>query len=199
MKLIGLIRLGRDVELRYSNNGTPVADLSGAWNYGQRGQDGKQPTMWASFSIWGERAEKLAPHLLRGKQLFVVAGDVHVQTYEGQNGPGHKLVGRIESVEFAGSREDGGQRGGDGHAPAPAHRAQAQQQGGYRSSGGRPAPGGAPAPRPAPAPAAPAPGGGGGASSGFDDMDDDIPFVSMHADHDPMLNGSKVRRVRAGR
>lgn len=150
MKLIGLIRLGRDAELRYTQDGTQVATLAGAWNYGRKDQDGKRPTQWADLSIWGERAEKLAPYLTKGTQLLVHADDVHIETYEGRNSPGAKLVGRVDSVEFAGSRE------GQATAPAAAPRA--------------PAP--APQQRQAPAPR-PAPSG----ASGFDDMDDDsIPF-----------------------
>jgi len=50
------------------------------------------------------------------------------------------------------------------------------------------------APRAAPArpPAAPAP-------SGFDDMDDDIPFASPHMEHDPMLGNRKTKRAQVAR
>lgn len=177
MKLIGLIRLGRDAELRYTQDGTPVATLAGAWNYGRKDQDGKRPTQWANLSIWGERAEKLQPYLTKGAQLLVHADDVHVETYEGRNGQGHKLVGRVDSVEFAGSRDQAGQ----GSAPAPAPRA--------------------PAPAPQQRQARPdrPPVQGGGGSTGFDDMEDDIPFVSMHAEHDPMIINRKGSRASLAR
>lgn len=152
MKLVGLIRLGRDAEIRYTGSGTPVATLSGAWNYGQKDGEGKRPTQWADLSLWGERAEKLTEYLLKGKQLFVVADDVHIQTFERNNGggTGFKLVGRVDSIEFAGGQSDqGGQQQGQQRQQAPAARQAAPTQ-------QRQAP-----PK---------------TSTGFDDMDDDIPF-----------------------
>lgn len=151
MKLIGLIRLGRDAEIRYTGDGTPVATLAGAWNYGRKGDDGNRPTQWADLALWGERAEKLSEWLLKGQQLMIVADDVHIQTYERRDGgSGAKLVGRVESIEFAGPKpEQGGQQQpAQQRQQAPAHRQAAPQQ-----------------QKPAPK-----------TSTGFDDMDDDIPF-----------------------
>lgn len=147
MKLIGLIRLGGDAEMRYTSEGTPVATLSGAWNFGRK-VDGKRPTQWAKFALWGERAESLQQYLLKGQQLFVVVGDVHVETYDKRDGgQGFNLVGRIEDLQFAGGQQ---QAQGGAQAPAPAPRAAA------------PARAPAPAARPA---------------GGFDDdLDDGIPF-----------------------
>lgn len=114
MKMIGMCRLGRDAEVRYSQDGTPVASLTGAWNYGRKDSEGKQATQWGEFALWGERAEKLSPYLLKGQQLFLVVSDAHVETYDKKDGGvGVKLVGRVDSVEF-------GERPKGGDAPAPA-------------------------------------------------------------------------------
>jgi single-strand DNA-binding protein len=148
VKLIGLVRLGRDAETRYTQSGQVVTSFSGAFNYGRKGEDGRQPSQWVEFSLWGERGEKLVEHLLKGTQLFIVASDAHVETYEKRDGgSGVKLVARVDDLQFAGSKADSG--GGEQRAPAPAPAPRAA----------------APAPRPAPK-------NGGG----FDDMDDDIPF-----------------------
>ena len=40
MKLIGLVRLGRDAELRFTAGGEPVASVTGAYNYGRKGEEG---------------------------------------------------------------------------------------------------------------------------------------------------------------
>lgn len=139
-QLFGLARLGRDAEVRFTTGGEPVASLSLAFSYGKKGEDGKRPTQWVDGALWGKRAEALAPYLLKGGLVAVTLEDVHIETYQGKNGEGHKLAGRVVNVELAG--------GGDKQAAAPAPRQQ-------RTA--------------APAPAAKS-------STGFDDMDDDIPF-----------------------
>ncbi len=135
--MFGLARIGRDAEVRYTPQNEAVIDLSLAFTFGKKGQDGKRPTQWVQAAIWGKRAEALKPHLLKGSQVSVTLSDVHIETYQGSSGPGAKLVGKVTEIDLV---------------------------------GGQPA--AAPRPAPAPAPRAPAPSGG----SGFDDMDDDIPF-----------------------
>ena len=148
--------LGRDAELRTTQDGQQVANLALAYNYGRRGADGKTPTQWIDASFWGERAAKLNEWLVKGAQFYMHVDDVHIETYDKRDGgQGVKLVGRVSNVEFTmGGRSDRQQ----GHqAPAPAPR---------------------PASRaPAPTPRAPAAAPRQGGSSGFDDMDDDIPFA----------------------
>lgn len=122
--MIGLARLGRDAEIRTTSQGESVATLALAFSYGRKGSDGKRPTQWVDAALWGKRAEALAPYLLKGGLVSVSLEDVHIETFDGKNGPGHKLAARVVDVELAG----GGER-----ATAPAPRA-------------------APAPRPAPAP-----------------------------------------------
>lgn len=115
MILTGLARLGRDAVLRYSPDGTPVANMALAYNYGQKGQDGNRPTQWVEASLWGKRAEALAPHLRKGTALDVVVEDVRIETWQDQDGAGRvKLAGRVLNVEFAGRAN--GERG---TSPAP--------------------------------------------------------------------------------
>ena len=145
MHLIGMARLGRDAEVRYTPQGDAVANLSLCFNYGKADGQGQRPTTWVDAALWGERAEKLAQYLTKGGAHSFIVADVHMEEYEGRNGKGVKLVGRVMDVTL-GPRQDGGSGGGQrSAAPAPAQRSQA----------------------PAPAPKA---------ATGFDDMDDDIPF-----------------------
>lgn len=150
MKLIGICRLGRDAETRYTASGEAVCGFSAAFDYGRK-EEGRRPSQWVEFTLWGKRAEALAEHLLKGTQLFVVAGDVHVETYEKRDGgTGSKLVAKVEDLQFAGSRADreGGEQRQAAPGPAPSARAAA----------------------PAPRQAAAKP------STGFDDFEDSIPF-----------------------
>lgn len=100
MKLIGIARLGKDAELRHTGSGKAVANLSLAYNYGQKDDNGNRPTQWIEAALWGEQAERLAQYLLKGTALNVTCRDVHIETYEGKNGAGHKLAGTIADIEF---------------------------------------------------------------------------------------------------
>ncbi len=107
-QLFGLARIGRDVEIRYTQDGKPVANVALAFNYGKKGQDGKKPTQWVEATIWHQRAEVLAPYLLRGTSVSVTVDDVHIATYQRQDGSsGVKLVGVMSAIEFAGSPPQG--------------------------------------------------------------------------------------------
>jgi single-strand DNA-binding protein len=100
MRLVGVGRLGRDAEVRYTPSGTAVADLSLAFNYGQK-EDGKQPTQWVKAGLWGKRAEKLAEYLTKGTLLDVTLNNVHVRTYETKSGEqGAALEATVETLDF---------------------------------------------------------------------------------------------------
>lgn len=119
MKTIGLARLGRDAEIRYTPGGDAVANLSLAFNYGKKGDDGHRPSQWIDASLWGDRATALAPYLLKGSvHCFHIEG-VHIEHFTKSDGTqGVKMAGMVQDIEL-GPRIDGGQ----GAAPAPARQA----------------------------------------------------------------------------
>lgn len=82
----------------------------------------------------GLAAISFAPYLLKGKQVDVVLEEPHIETFEGKNGTGYKLVGRVLSIEFAsdGQRQDGQQQSAPAQQQrqAPASKPQ-QQSGGF--------------------------------------------------------------------
>lgn len=171
MQMIGLARLGRDAEIRFTNDGEPVASLSLAFSHGRKGPDGRRPTQWVDATLWGKRAEVLQPYLVKGAAVVVTLDDPHTEEFQKRDGTtGTKLVGKVTALELAGPT------------------AQAEE-----APPARPAPTPAPAPHaaaPRPAPRAPAPAARNGyadAKAGrtapppstgtrFDDMADDIPF-----------------------
>lgn len=104
MNLIGNVRLGRDVELKYTASGTAVANLAGVYEYGRKGDDGKKPSQWVDLALFGKQAEALAPYLLKGSVMYVVADEVHVETYQSAKGAGAKLVGKVNGISFAPSQ-----------------------------------------------------------------------------------------------
>lgn len=116
IQLFGLARVGRDVEVRSMSNGDAVANVSLAFSYGRKGEDGKRPTTWLDASIWGKRAEALAPYLTKGVLVSVAVEDAHIETFRKADGTdGVKLAGRITAIDLAG----GGEKR---QAPAPAPR-----------------------------------------------------------------------------
>lgn len=128
LQLTGLARLGRDVEVRYTPGGDPVANLSLAFAYGRKGQDGNRPTQWVDGSLWGKLAEALAPYLTRGVLVTVTIEDAHIETFrKSDNSEGYKLAGRITGIELAG----GGEKKA---APTPAP-ASGQRQNQKRNTG----------------------------------------------------------------
>lgn len=120
MHLIGMARLGRDAEVRYLADGTAVAGLALAFNYGKKDGEGKRPTQWVDASLWGERAEKLVEYLVKGQQVCVVLSEPHVETYEKKDGTlGTSLRARVDSLEF-GARPEGASAAPAQTKPEPA-------------------------------------------------------------------------------
>ena len=104
MKAQGLARIGKDVEVRYSPNGDVIANLSLAFTYGKKGENGKRPTQWVDATLWGKRAESLAPYLKKGGQIVVYLSDINIQTYDSKTGQGVKLVGKVDDLELIGGQ-----------------------------------------------------------------------------------------------
>jgi len=106
MKANGLARIGRDAEIRYTPGGAAVANVSLAFTYGKKGDDGKRPTQWVDASLWGQRVESLAPYLTKGKQIVAYLEDVHIQTYtKGDGTQDSKMAARIADLEFVAGGE----------------------------------------------------------------------------------------------
>ncbi|WP_210204563.1 single-stranded DNA-binding protein [Microvirga sp. 17 mud 1-3] len=95
-----MARLGRDAEVRYTPDGDAVCNLSLAVSYGQKGQDGNRPTQWIDASLWGKRAESLAQYLVKGSLHCFTLDEIHIETFQGKNGQGHKLAARVIDVEL---------------------------------------------------------------------------------------------------
>ncbi len=109
-QISGVFRLGRDAEVRFTQSGDAVSNLSLAFNYGRKDQDGKRPSQWIDASLWGKRAESLAQYLLKGGQIYAVLSDPHIETYQKSDGSqASKLAATVLEIELIGSRQDGAQ------------------------------------------------------------------------------------------
>lgn len=113
MPMIDVFTLGRDAEIRTTQSGHSVCNLSLACQYGQKGADGKKPTQWIDAALWGKRAESMAPHLKKGIKLCVTIEDLHIESFPKADGTSStKLAGNIIAITFAGPAQQA--------APAPA-------------------------------------------------------------------------------
>ena len=106
--LTGVFRIGRDAAIRQTAKGDSVANLSLAYNYGYKGDDGKRPSQWVDGSLWGKRADALAEYLVKGQQIFAVINDIHIEEYQKNDGStGTKLTGSIGEIELVGGSGTG--------------------------------------------------------------------------------------------
>lgn len=84
--------IGRDAELRFTSNGTAVVNFSVATTetWSDRGGEKKKHTEWHNVTVWGARAEELAPVLLKGAKVFV-EGRLRTRDWE-KDGQKHKTT-----------------------------------------------------------------------------------------------------------
>ena len=179
-KVIIVGNLGRDPEMRTFPSGDQVANVRIAttdrWRDKNTGEN-KEATEWHSVVFNGRLAEIVGQYLRKGSQVYV-EGSLRTRKWTDQSGQERYTTEiRADTMQMLGSRQGmgGGQGGGAG----------GYDDGGYGDAGGgyeaprraappqqRPAAAPAARPAPAPAPVAQAP----RAASGFDHIDDDIPF-----------------------
>jgi single-strand DNA-binding protein len=183
-KVILIGNCGRDPEIRYLPSGQAVANVTIATSSRRKDRtsgETVEDTQWHRVTFYDRLAEIAGEYVKKGRPVYV-EGRLKYGKYTGQDGVERNTVDIIATeLQLLGSREGmggspaGGSDEGGYDAPAPARRPApaAGNRGGYGggSGGGSGGGYGGGAPRPAPAPATPAK-----SSSGFDDMDDDIPF-----------------------
>jgi single-strand DNA-binding protein len=105
--------LGRDAELKYTKNGSPVMSFSVADSKSRRLDNGEYETLaeqWLNCTIWGSLAEFYDGKLTRGTRVTVY-GDFMSRPYEAKDGSkGLSLDVNVKGVEIFPSRNGGGQR-----------------------------------------------------------------------------------------
>ena len=162
-KVILLGNCGRDPEIRYLPSGQAVANISIATTSRRKDKstgENIETTEWHRVTFFDKLAEIVGEYVKKGNPLYV---EGRLKYGKFTNKDGHEqntcdivatemqLLGSRQGAGAPSGDEGGGSGGGSYSRPAAAPRAAPQ----------------APAQRPAPA---------SKAASGFDDMDDDIPF-----------------------
>ena len=163
-KVIIVGNLGRDPETRSFPNGDQVANVTIATTDRYKDKTSgemKEITEWHRVSFFGRLAEIAGQYLRKGSQVYV-EGSLRTRKWTDKDGiEKYSTEIRADSMQMLGSRQGMGGAGagsddGGGGYEAPARAPAAR------------APNATPRQSPTAAPAK--------AASGFDDMDDDIPF-----------------------
>jgi len=156
-KVILVGNLGRDPEMRYLPSGEAVANLAIATTDKYKDKTGQmvEQTEWHRVSFFGRTAEVCGQYLKKGSQVYV-EGSIRTRKYTDKEGiEKYATEIRGDRMQMLGGRSGGGMADmddGSFNQAAPASAPRSQPRSNAPAAAQRPA------------------------SSGFDDMDDDIPF-----------------------
>ena len=157
-KVILVGNCGRDPEVRYAPSGAAICNVSIATSSRRKDRNSGETvedTQWHRVTFYDRLAEIAGEYLKKGRSVYV-EGRLKYGKYTDKDGIERNTVDIVATeMQLLGGRDGGGEDFG-GASSAPMRSAPAA----------RPA---APAPAPRPAPPRTT-------STGFDDMDDDIPF-----------------------
>lgn len=111
-KVILVGNLGRDPEIRYTKDGTAVANLnlatSDSWNdaNGQR----QERTEWHRVVAWGKLAEISKEYLSKGRQIYI-EGRLQTRSWDDKSGTKRYTTEvKADQMVMLGTRGDGGGR-----------------------------------------------------------------------------------------
>jgi single-strand DNA-binding protein len=150
-KVILMGNLGRDPEVRYSPDGGAIANVSIATTSRYKDKssgDMKEDTEWHRVVFFGRLAEIAGEYLKKGRPVYV-EGRLRTRKWQDQQGQERQTTEIVaDQMQLLGGRDGGG--GGGGGQGAPSDDMPSSSSSGQGRSGGK--------------------------ASGFDDLDDDIPF-----------------------
>lgn len=123
--------LGRDPELRYTPQGTPVCSFTIATNERRKDKSGENQdvTTWFRVTLWGRQAETASQFLTKGRPVYI-EGRLRVEEWTDRDGKQrHTLEVHATDMQFI-----GGGRGDD--APSGGSRSDSASSGGSEPMGG---------------------------------------------------------------
>lgn len=128
-KIILVGNLGRDPELRYTTQGTPVCSFTLATNERRRDRAGETQdvTTWFRVTLWGRQAETASQYLTKGRPIYV-EGRLRVEEWTDKDSrTRYTLEVHATDMQFIGARGDEATastapstaRSGDTSTPSP--------------------------------------------------------------------------------
>lgn len=100
--------LGRDPELRYTPQGTPVCTFSMATNERRKDKNGEMQdqTTWFRVTLWNRQAETASQYLQKGRPVYI-EGRLRVEEYTDRDGKQrYALEVTATDMQFIGGRYD---------------------------------------------------------------------------------------------
>jgi single-strand DNA-binding protein len=131
-KVILIGNLGRDPELRYTQNGQAVCNFTLATTERFKGRDEawQERVEWHRIVVWGKTGENCAQYLQKGRSVYV-EGRLQTREWEDKEGQKRRTTEVVaQTVQFLGPRGgQAGQGGGQGGPPAEEPEAPPEQAG----------------------------------------------------------------------
>ena len=119
-KWIGIGRLTRDAELRFTSGGMAVCKFAIALNrLVKKGESWEDEANFVDVVLWGKQGESLNQYLTKGKQV-AVDGELHQNRWEQDGQSRSKIEINASNVQLLGGKSEG-----HADAPPPAPRAPA--------------------------------------------------------------------------
>lgn len=117
-RIILVGNLGRDPELRYTPQGTPVCSFTLATNERRKDRAGENQdvTTWFRVTLWGRQAETASQYLSKGRPVYI-EGRLRVEEWTDKDSKQrYTLEVHATDMQFIGGRGDEA-GGGGGHSP----------------------------------------------------------------------------------
>lgn len=108
-KIFIIGRLARDPEIRYTQNGSAIANMTVATDESFTGSDGNkvERTEWHRVTVFGKAAENCGNYLGKGS-LVHVEGSLATRKWQDKNGQDRYTTEiKAQRVQFLDRREDG--------------------------------------------------------------------------------------------
>ncbi len=107
-KIILVGNLGRDPELRYTPQGTPVCSFTMATNERRKDRAGEtqDSTTWFRVTLWGRQAETASQYLTKGRPVYI-EGRLRMEEWTDKDGRvRNTLEVHATDMQFIGTRGD---------------------------------------------------------------------------------------------
>ena len=116
-KIMLIGNLGRDPEMKYTQQGTPITTFSMAVTRTRKGQDGQtiDETEWFRIVAWERLAETCNEYLRKGSKVYI-EGRLQTREYQTQDGQQRQSIEVVANeMLILDSRQQGGPAGSGGY------------------------------------------------------------------------------------